>query len=166
MRSVLLSLAVLLCTAAARADLGSGGHPADGFVTNGVAYARRGALGGDSYVVTNLWTDPPSYALVVTGGAAVVDRAVNRRVVSGRTVFAVPPVPVKRTYDAWRPARSFVIVTEIADDPPPEVSFSGFSRIYTIHGDLTVGKGVTWISFLEIGDGEFVVETTPISQLE
>jgi len=157
---------VLLSALASFAGLGSGDPPPDGFVTNGVAYARRGALGKNAYVVTNLWTDSPCYSLVPTGGTSLVDRAVNRRVVSGDTTFAVPPVPTMRTYDTHRKARAFIVVTEVAADTPPEVSFTGLRRIYTLHGDMTVGKGLTWISFMEIGDGEFVVETVPITELE
>ena len=153
------------CACAAFAGLGSGGRPADGFVADDVAYARRGALGQDDYVVTNLWTQTPCYALVTGAGTTLVDRAVNRFSVTNDVSFALPGLSGGRSYDAHRPARSFVVVIAIASDPAPEVAFRGARALYTAECDLAIGKGITILSFLEIGEGEFLVESRELTRL-
>ena len=56
-----------------------------------VTYARRGSLGADSYVATNVVVDPPGYQLSRVADMKLRDRAVNFAVVEGtNAVFALP----------------------------------------------------------------------------
>lgn len=155
---------VILASFAAFAGLGSGGHPADGMVTNSVAYARRGALGADDYVVTNLWMTSPAFALRANCGTQLVDRAMNRCLVTNDTVFVFPRVPPRKSYDPPRLARSFVLVTEIRSETPPEISFSGMRKFYTLGDPLRIGRGVTFLSFYEIGEEEFLVDMHELTE--
>ena len=56
-----------------------------------VTYARRGSLGADSYVATNVVVDPPGYQLSRVADMKLRDRAVNFAAVEGtNAVFALP----------------------------------------------------------------------------
>ncbi len=165
MRSLLVAAAVL-AAGAASAGLGSGVR-ADAYEADGVAYARRGALGGDAYVVTNVAVRPPCYALATGCGTSLVDRAVNACSVTGDVAFAAPPKPAVRESDGRRDARAFVLVLDVAADAAaPEVSFLGFGSLATAEGEgIEVGAGRTLLSFFEIGEDEFVVDVRRISRL-
>ena len=164
MRSLLVAAAIL-AAGAAGAGLGSGVR-ADAYEADGVAYARRGALGGDAYVVTNVAVRSPCYALATGCGTSLVDRAVNACSVTGDVAFAAPPKPAVRESDGRRDARAFVLVLDVAADAAPEVSFHGFGALATVEGEgIEIEAGRTLLSFFEIGDGEFVVDVRRISRL-
>ena len=163
---VLLAAFAPCAAETARGALGSGAPPADGYAADGVSYARRGALGNDSYVVTNVYTETPCYSLAAGFGTNLVNRAVNSCTVTGDVAFVAPPAPVKRECDPFRAARAFLLVLEIEADLVPEVDFRGFGTLSTVDGvGIGIGKGTTILSFIEVRDGDFLVEAHELKPL-
>ena len=166
MNKVLFLALVAFTALISLADLGSGGHPADAYSRDEIAFARRGALGADSYVVTNVFTQMPCYALATGVTTSLVDRAVNSCSVTTDVTFVAPPIPTKRSVDPYRCARAFLLVINAPTNEVPEISFVGFGRLYTLDGGaLDIGKGKTLLSFIEITDGDFLVESREISSI-
>ena len=63
----------------------------DTVTRDGVAYARRGSLGANAYVATNVVVSPPAYQLSRVAEMKLRDRCVNYASVAGtNAVFALP----------------------------------------------------------------------------
>ena len=133
-----------------------------------VSFARRGTLGTDDYVVTNVVPQLPAYMLVEEQSTALVDHAVNRFDLAGDTVFTVPAAPVKREVDPYRAARGLLLVLSVGDGTVPKVSFDGCAGIYTTDGskEITLVKGVNIISLMEIGSDSFMAEIRELTEVE
>lgn len=133
-------------------------HPPDGFVRDEAAYARRGALGADHYVVTNVTVMHPSYLLVTTATTNLTDRAMQSYQLDAATTFVLPPPSPKREADLWRPVRSFLLALTVQTDTAPEVRFVGAGRIYHGDGDFSLSKGLNLLQFIEFAEGDFLIE--------
>ena len=86
-----------------------------------VTYARRGSLGADSYVATNVVVDPPGYQLSRVADMKLRDRAVNFAAVEGtNAVFALPGRKSAAGY-----ARAFILYLDVSAEGGAAVSFTG-----------------------------------------
>ena len=128
-----------------------------------VTYARRGSLGADSYVVTNIVAEPPSYQLARVADMRLRDRCVNALVVEGTN--AVLALPGRRTVAGY--ARAFVVYIDAANDAGCTVEFTGALALYTTdwHDRPRVPKGKRLFSVLEIADNEYLVETRELEEI-
>ena len=81
---------LLLAALAAFSGVSAASLP-DTVTRDGVAYARRGSLGANAYVATNVVVSPPAYQLSRVAEMKLRDRCVNYASVAGtNAVFALP----------------------------------------------------------------------------
>lgn len=140
----------------------------DDYTRDEVAFARKGSLGGDSYVVTNVVPMAPAYMLASADSTNLVDRAINRFTPKGDTAFIMPPPPAKRECDAYRNARSFLLFVTVTNDTPPAVSFIGAKRLVSDDWSESVrlSKGENLLAFMELADGVFLVEAGELTEIK
>ena len=133
-----------------------------------VEFTRRGSMNKDDYVVTDVYPALPCYALVENASTSLVDRAVNRYDLERDTVFVVPPAPVKRSADAHRAARGFILVLAVTNASPPKVCFDGVLKLTSTVGDteIELEKGTNLLSFIEIGVDQFMVEARTLTDMK
>ena len=133
-----------------------------------VEFTRRGSMNKDDYVVTDVYPSLPCYALVENASTSLVDRAVNRYDLERDTVFVVPPAPVKRSADAHRAARGFILVLAVTNSSPPKIAFDGLSKLTSTVGDteIELEKGTNLLSFIEIGVDQFMVESRTLTDMK
>ena len=132
-----------------------------------VRFTRKGALGNNDYVVSDVYPPLPSYALVTEPTTQLVDRAVNLITLERDTTFVMPPEPVKRTVDSYRAARSFILRVAITNQTPPKVWFDGCEKLVSTSGENSIDltRGENLLSFIEIGTGTFMVEMRDLTQI-
>ena len=129
-----------------------------------VTYARRGSLGADSYVVTNIVVEPPSYQLSRVSEMKLRDRCVNSAIVEGtNAVFALPG---RKTVAGY--ARAIILYLDAANDDGCDISFTGADALYTTDWGASphVPKGKRIFSIMEIADNEYLVETRELEQIQ
>ena len=130
-----------------------------------VIYARRGSLGADSYVVTNIVVEPPSYRLSrVAADMKLRDRCVNSATVAATN--AVFSLPERKSVAGC--ARSIILYLDAANDAGCAVSFAGADALYTTDwGNAPhVPKGKRIFSIMEIADNEYLVESRELEQIQ
>ena len=128
-----------------------------------VTYARRGSLGADSYVATNVVVDPPGYQLSRVADMKLRDRAVNFASVEGtNAVFALPGRKSAAGY-----ARAFILYLDVSAEGGAAVSFTGAAELYTTDWFTRprIGKGKRIFSIMEIADNEYLVETRELEEI-
>ena len=153
-RALLAALAALSCAAAAALP--------DSVTRDKVTYARRGSLGANSYVATNVVVDPPSYQLSRVSEMRLRDRAVNFASVDGtNAVFALPGRKSVAGY-----ARAFILYLDVSAEGGAAVSFTGAAELYTTdwYGHPKVEKGKWMFSLLELADDVYLVETRELER--
>ena len=129
-----------------------------------VTYARRGSLGSDSYVVTNIVVEPPSYQLSRVSEMKLRDRCVNSATIDGtNAVFALPG---RKTVAGY--ARAIILYIDAANDAGCDVVFTGAAALYTTDWGVAphVPKGKRIFSIMEIADNEYLVETRELEQIQ
>lgn len=133
-----------------------------------VAFARKGALGSDSFVVTNVVPSLPAYSLQERESTNLVDRAINRYTLMEDVSFVLPPAPQRRATDDYRSARGFILLATVTTDSPPSISFIGAKKIVSDDwtNKIKLLKGENLISFMEISDGVFLVETAQLTEIQ
>ena len=115
MRRLLLLAALAAFSGASAASL------PDTVTRDGVAYARRGSLGANAYVATNVVVSPPAYQLSRVAEMKLRDRCVNYASVAGtNAVFALPG---RKTTAGC--ARAFILYLDALDAGGCAVSFTG-----------------------------------------
>lgn len=161
----LAALAAMPALAAA-AGLGSGrdtNRPPDAVSDSRAAYARRGTLGANDYVATNVFASPPYYALHAVTNGALLERAVNSATVADAAEFALPP-------GRLAPGHSRGLLLCLAVEAPSRVAVrvTGASRLFTTDGSsaLAAEPGLNILSFVEIVDGVYMVEARPLTEVE
>lgn len=154
----LVSLAVLVALSCA---VGAG--IPDTVTKDKVTYARRGSLGSDSYVVTNIVVEPPSYQLARVADMKLRDRCVNSATVEGESaVFALPG---RKTVAGY--ARTLLVFLDVKNDAGCTVAFTGADALYTTDwcGAPKVPKGKRIFSIMEIADNQYLVETRELEEI-
>lgn len=128
-----------------------------------VTYARRGSLGADSYVVTNIVVEPPSYQLSPVADMKLRDRCVNSATVEGASVvFALPG---RKTVAGH--ARALLVFLDATNDGGCTVAFTGADALYTSDWIEApkVPKGKRIFSIVEIADNQYLVETRELEEI-
>lgn len=127
--------------------------------------ARRGSLGRDSYVVTNVPPVAVSYAIgAVCADGKLRDRCVNTATVESDTAtFALPG---RRSMAGY--ARCLILHLDIVSTNGCAVSFTGANALYTTDWDFNrkCQAGRRIFSIMEIGDNEYLVETRELELVE
>ena len=154
---------LVLIAAAAALLCALGASIPDTVTRDKVTYARRGSLGSNDYVATNVVVEPPGYHLARVSDARLRDRCVNALVVEGTN--AVLALPGRRTVAGY--ARAFVVYIDAANDAGCTVEFTGASALYTTDwcDRPRVPKGKRLFSVLEIADNEYLVETRELEEI-
>ena len=149
-------LAALLAAEAAFAAIAAA--LPDTKVESTAVLARRGSLGKDSYVVTNVPPVAVSYAIGAVGAdGRLRDRCVNTATVDAETAtFALPG---RRSMAGY--ARCLILHLDVTSADGCAVSFTGADALYTTDwgGAPRVPKGKRIFSIMEIGNNEYLVET-------
>ena len=156
MRRLLVTLALAACAAGPLfADLART-VPPDEKTTQNAVYSRRGSLGPDDYVVTDIPPITASYVMNEVKGGKLRDRAVNTATVNAPT--AEFELPLRRTVAGF--ARGLLLVVTAVCEC--EITVTGgramwgtFSREET----MRLGVGTHLFQFVEIGDGSYLVES-------
>ena len=152
------ALALIVCFAALGASL------PDTITTDKYVLARRGSLGANSYVVTNVFPEPPAYRISRVERDVLFDRAVNFRLVAETNI--VLALPAERTMDGY--ARAFLVYLDITATNGCEVAFTGASALYRTDGSgrFKFPREKRLFSFVEITDNEYLVETRELEKME
>ena len=157
MRSAALiaALAALSCAAAAALP--------DTVTKDKVTYARRGSLGANSYVVTNIVVEPPSYQLSRVSEMKLRDRCVNYATVGTNAVFALPARKSVAGY-----ARTMLVYVDVTNETGCAVRFTGADALYTTDwfSAPRIGKGKSMFSIMEITDNQYLVEKRELEQIQ
>ena len=129
-----------------------------------VTYARRGSLGKDAYVVTNIVVEPPSYKLSRVSDMKLRDRCVNSATVAETN--AVFRLPERKSVAGC--ARSIILYLDASNDAGCDVSFAGADALYTTDwGNAPhVAKGKHIFSVMELADNEYLVEARELEQIQ
>ena len=125
--------------------------------------ARRGSLGANSYVVTNVLDVPPAYALSNVRDFQLRDRAINAATVSeGQATFSLPG---RRTNAGY--SRGFMLYLTVETDGGCSISFDGADRIFTSDGSTRIdaAKGEHIFSFVEIADKVYLLEMRRLTEI-
>jgi len=128
-----------------------------------VTYARRGSLGADSYVATNVVVDPPGYQLSRVADMKLRDRCVNYVTVEGtNAVFALPARKSVAGY-----ARTMLVYVDAANETGCAVSFTGADALYTTdwYSAPRIGKGKSMFSIMELADNQYLVEMRELERI-
>ncbi len=154
-RVVFLAAVAALCAA--------GANLPDTVTKDKVTYARRGSLGANSYVVTNIVVEPPSYQLSRVSDMKLRDRCVNYAAVEGtNAVFALP---ARKTVAGY--ARTMLVYVDATNDAGCTVEFTGANALYTTdwYDRPRIGKGKRLFSIMELADNEYLVETRELEEI-
>ena len=154
-RVVFLAALAALCAA--------GANLPDTVTKDKVTYARRGSLGANSYVVTNIVVEPPSYQLSRVADMKLRDRCVNYVTAEGtNAVFALP---ARKTVAGY--ARTMLVYVDATNDAGCAVEFTGANALYTTdwYDRPRIGKGKRLFSIMEIADNEYLVETRELEEI-
>ena len=154
-RVVFLAALAALCAA--------GANLPDTVTKDKVTYARRGSLGANSYVVTNIVVEPPSYQLSRVADMKLRDRCVNYATVEGtNAVFALP---ARKTVAGY--ARTMIVYVNATNDAGCAVEFTGANALYTTdwYDRPRIGKGKRLFAIMEISDNEYLVDTRELEEI-
>ena len=149
--------------AALAALCAAGANLPDTVTKDKVTYARRGSLGANSYVVTNIVVEPPSYQLSRVADMKLRDRCVNYAAVEGtNAVFALP---ARKTVAGY--ARTMLVYVDATNDAGCAIEFAGATALYTTdwYDRPRIGKGKRLFSIMEIADNEYLVETRELEEI-
>lgn len=135
--------------------------PPDTIVRGRTVYARRGSLGANDYVATNVVECSPSYALCVAADGRLRDRAINSVETGGDVYLAVP------TNDSpTGMSRTFCVYLRTTGNAGCRVMVAGARRLVAPSGSdgLVFGKGEFFLAFAEIEEDVFMVDTRVLTE--
>lgn len=152
-------LAALTALGAALAALAAG--LPDTVETTAAVYARRGSLGANDYVATNVAPCKSAYRLVRVTDGRLRDRAVNMVTATNDVTLVTPQ---RRTVADY--ARAFCVTVAVGGSGGCRVTLQGASKVYRtgMFGGLDLDRGIHFLQFLEIGDNEYVVDIQELSE--
>ena len=161
MRRLRLAVAFVALCAALDAMLAFSAQPPDTRVQGHAVLARRGSLGANDYVATNVAPCSSAYIMHAPTDGRLRDRAVNT--VSVDTTNAVFALPGRRTAEGY--ARAFIVAVNSTTNAV--LSFTGANGIYSPDGGgpVRVEPGRTMFSFIEIGANEYLLETRDLGEV-
>ena len=155
--AVIAALAALSCALVAFAE-----RPPDSKVVGNAAMARRGSLGANDYVVTNVAPCSSCYDLRAPSDGRLCDRAVNAVEAAGNVSLSVPT-------NAAAPgaARAFCVYLKATGSGGCAVTVGGAARILAPGGSdgLSFGRGEHVLSFVELEGGVFLVDSRELTEL-
>lgn len=134
----------------------------DVVVKSNAVYARRGSLGANDYVATNVAPCVSAYAIRNVRDGQLHDRSVNIVTVEGTEAeFALPS---RRTVAGF--ARGLIV--SVAASTNAVIRITGADALYRSDGgdSLEVEPGLNVFSFIEIGDKVYLVEVRPLVQIK
>lgn len=158
------SAIIAALTALAAAAVAFAAKPPDSVTAPNAVYARRGSLGADDYVATNVAPCKSAYQLVRVTDGRLRDRAVNAVTVTNDVTLALPG---RRTVAGY--ARSLCASISVESQGPCRVTLDGAAKVYVTDaagGGLVLERGRHLMQVLEIGDGEYVVDLIEITEME
>lgn len=160
MRRTLL-VSVLVTASSLFGGLGKGSVP-DSKTSDQAVYARRGTLGANDYVVTNVYPCASTYLLHNVENGVLRDRAVNSASVDvDQARFTIPQVNYPRPY-----ARGFMLV--VSSNRRTELTIEGASKLHASDGSTAlpvVNQETKILSFIEIRTNEFLVEMRNLTEM-
>ena len=155
--AVIAALAALSCALVAFAA-----RPPDSKVVGNAAMARRGSLGANDYVVTNVAPCSSCYDLCAPPDGRLRDRAVNAVEAAGNVSLSVPTNAV-----APGAARAFCVYLKATGSGGCAVTVGGAARILVPDGSegLSFGRGEYVLSFVELERDVFLVDSRGLIEL-
>ena len=152
---------VFLALAAACAAALGFTRPPDSVMRGNAACARRGALGADDYVVTNVAPCSSCYDLCAPTDGMLRDRAVNAVSASGDVSLFAPT-------NAAAPgaARAFCIYLKATGSGGCVVTVAGAERMLLPDGSegLEFGRGEYFVSFVELERNVYMVDSRELTE--
>ena len=154
-------IAVLAALGAVAVALGA--RLPDTVSTASATYARRGSLGANDYVATNVAPCKSAYRIVTVADGRLHDRAVNVVRVTGDVTLETPQ---RRTVAGY--ARAFCVSLSVEASGDCRIALEGPARVFVRGGagDLTLAPGRYVMQLLEIGENEYVAEVAELEELE
>ena len=133
--------------------------PPDSVQRGSAACARRGSLGADDYVVTNVAPCSSCYELSVPDGGSLRDRAVNALEATGEVQLFVPTNAV-----APGAARAFCVYLK-AGGGGCRLTVGGVRKVLLPDGSdgLSFAGGEHLVSFLELEKDVFMVDSRELT---
>ena len=153
---------VFAAVAAAVLAAGAFGRPADSVTRGNAAYARRGSLGSNDYVATNVAPCSSAYALCGVGaGGVLADRSVNAVSAWGDVSLAVPTNAAAPGF-----ARSFCVYLRVDAGKSCRLTLTGAEKMLSAVGSgiLELGEGAHVLSFLELEKDVYVVDSHELTE--
>ena len=154
--------ATILAAVAALA-LGSAAFakPPDGYSTTSAAYARRGALGANDYVATNVAPCKSAYQIVRVNDGRLRDRAVNVVSVTNDVTLALPG---RRTVAGY--ARALCVNLSVGA-PTARVTLTGAAALWGTPGTdgLDLAEGRHFVSVVEIDDNVYLLDVQGVERI-
>ena len=150
-------------TALGAAAFAFAAKPPDTVTTSAAAYARRGSLGANDYVATNVAPCKSAYRILRVTDGRLRDRAVNVVTVTNDVTFTTPSRRLVVGY-----ARSFCVSISVEAEGDCRLSLDGAAKVYTPDGagDFSFAPGKHVMQLLEIGDNEYMAETRELIETE
>ena len=154
-------LAALAALAAASAAFAA--HPPDTVTRGHAVYARRGALGADDYVATNVAPCASAYVMSRVSEGRLRDRAANVLSVTNDVALALP---ARRTVAGF--ARSFVLYLKVDADGPCRLTLTGAGRLLAADGfgGLSYRRGEYVLTFFELDTDVYMVSSDELAEVE
>ena len=147
------------------ADAG-GGSPApvpDVKVKTNAVYARRGSLGANDYVVTNVAPCASAYLMNEVKAGKLRDRAVNTVAVSAPEVSL--ELPLKRTVEGYARAMLVAVTAECAT----RITLTGAESLwgsFPKKDTLELCAGTHLVQIVEIGKAVYLVEARELVEFK
>lgn len=135
----------------------------DSVSTSEAVYARRGSLGSNDYVATNVAPCNSAYRIVRVTDGRLRDRAVNVIAVTNDVTLALPG---RRTTAGC--ARMLCAVLNVGASGECRVLLEGAAKVYATDSTdaLSVGNGVHFLQIVEIGDNEYLADVSELRETE
>ena len=129
--------------------------------TYNAVYARRGSLGADDYVATNVPPVASAWAIAEVRGALLRDRTVNTVSVDAPSVTL--RLPAERTVEGF--ARGLLVV--VSAERQTDVWLSGAESVWgtaSKASTLSLKRGLHVIQVIEIGSSRYLVESRELER--
>lgn len=130
--------------------------------TNAV-YARRGSLGANDYVVTNVAPCASAYLMNEVKAGKLRDRAVNTVAVSAPEVSL--ELPLKRTVEGYARAMLVAVTAEC----PTRITLTGAESLWGTFSEketLSLKAGTHLVQIIEIGKASYLVEARELVEFK
>lgn len=150
-------------TALGAAAIAFGARMPDTLARPDAVYARRGSLGANDYVATNVAPCKSAYRIFRVTDGRLHDRGMNVVTVTNDATFSLPP---RRLVAGF--ARSFCVSVSVDADAPCRIGFTGAERIWVTDSfeSFSLVRGRHLVQFTEIGDNEYAADVNGLVETE